>query len=850
MKTDFSSAGAVFCRYLVNRIFTRGAGSAEDGEYVSPDRPRDRFFIGRLSPVGVQSVTEEILENTEDFLARLNPCSMRMRFLLRGTSNTRVSIQPSLHVYTRVFPTYKRQLQEAQLVFARGDRATLMPAFRRVRPQIKPLDLCLTEHISKNKEIELSWDRDILAQVSDVYRGKPPHLVSRADLTSEETYLRFLGSISGDPILPNIRVSVIVSAEPVEDEHDLWEISLALVNRSVDSDPSGKDRLCDEVVFDAGFTVTLHGGCIEPYEFPALPKSYRFDRSMYGTGVNCAVVTEGDDPNRPTVLSTQAVPTYEQARFDHRRLKDTEATFEELAQSDCEAILRKIVIEMRRFDESDWEAKGQLLRRGLPGTEPEVMEFERDRDSFQNEIQRYEKGIECLQHPLAARAFSLMNRTFQLMGEDKGQDRWRLFQIVFIVSLLPSVVGRELPEYASDEEWDVTDVVWFPTGGGKTEAYLGLTAFALFFDRLRGRERGMTALYRFPLRLLSLQQFQRIVRMVAAANRIKSDEEIGGKLFTVGHWIGSGGSPNQITREDGTRYAKDPGLIRKYRKLAECPNPGCGDRGVSVRFDERKWCLQHVCPQCGVLPVFIVDHELYRYLPSVVVSTVDKMAVFGLQRRFANLMGWTRGFCSIHGYAPEDTCEICGKRNLPFRPIKDPVPALHVQDELHLLKEELGAFDAHYETSVMEMQKSVPGSARPWKTIAATATIEEYERHVEHLYLHRGRRFPTSGPTYEKTFFGETDQTRISRLFAGVIPSGLTHINAMVAILWYFHREIAQLRELSPDKFLSATGIGGLLEQEKVAKFLDQYEICLNYVLTKKAGDRWPSRLTPKLETI
>ena len=847
MRTDLSSAGAVFCRYLVNRIFTRGAGSAEDGEYVSPDRPRDRFFIGRLSPAGVQSVTEEILENTEDFLARLNPCSMRMRFLLRGTSDTRISVQPSFHVYTRVFPTYKRQLQEAKLVFAKGDIATLMPAFQRVRPRIKPLDLRLNDHISKTKEIKLSWDRDVLAQVSDVYRGNPPHLVSRADLTSEETYIRFLSSISGDPILPSIQVSMIVSAEPVEDANDLWEIGLALVNRSVDSDPSGKDRLYDEVVFDAGFTATLHGGFVEPYEFPALPKSYRFDRNIYGTGVNCAVVTEGVDSKHPTVLSTQAVPTYEQARFDHRRLKDTELTFEELAQSGCKALLRKIAIEMRRFDESAWEDKCQQLRRGLPGTEPEVKEFERDRGSFRSEIQRYEKGIECLQHPLAAKAFSLLNRTFQVMGEDKGQDRWRLFQIVFIVSLLPSVVGRELPEYASAEEWDVTDVVWFPTGGGKTEAYLGLTAFALFFDRLRGRERGMTALYRFPLRLLSLQQFQRVVRMVAAANRIKSDEKIGGKLFTVGHWIGSGGSPNQITRQEGTEYAEDPKLIQKYRKLAECPNPGCGDRGVSIQFDKRMWCLQHVCPQCGVLPVFIVDHELYRYVPSVVVSTVDKMAVFGLQRRFVNLMGWTRGFCSIHGYAPEDTCEICGKTNLPSRPIKDPVPTLHVQDELHLLKEELGAFDSHYETSIMEMQKSVPGSERPWKTIAATATIEEFERHVEHLYLHRGRRFPTSGPTYEKTFFGETDPTRISRLFVGVIPSGLTHINAMVAILWHFHREIAQLRELSPDKFLSVTGIGDLLQQEKVAKFLDQYEIGLNYVLTKRAGDQMAESLDAQI---
>lgn len=843
MGIDFSKPGAVFCRYLAGRIAASGSGAAEDGEYVSPDRPRDRFFIGRLSPSNPVSMAEEILESTEDFLARLNPCAIRLRFLLRGTPGTRISIRPSFHVYTRVFPNYERQLKDAELVLARGDKADLMPAFRRIRPKVEAIELLLEDLISQKKEIEIEWDRKAILEVPNLYLGKPPHKVKKNDLSSAEAYKAYLKNISGDPILPNIRITVIASAEAVEGLDDLWEISLGLVNRSVDSDPSGKDRLRDEVVFDARIEATLHNGFVEPYEFPALPKSYRFDRRMYGTGVNCAVVTGGTDPEHPTVLRTQAVPTYEQKRFDHREFDDIDAGFANLATTDCIPTLHRIAGEMRRFDTTEWGNKLHQLQKGLPKTELEVEEFERDRQLFRSEIDRFEKGIMCLHNPLATRAFALMNRTFQLMGEKKKHDHWRLFQIVFIVSLLPSVVGREYPEFASSDEWDITDVIWFPTGGGKTEAYLGLTVFALFFDRLRGRDRGVTAIYRFPLRLLSLQQFQRIVKTVAAANRIKSDERIDGRPFSVGHWIGSGGSPNQITKEEAREYAEDQNVIQKYRKLAECPNPGCEDRNIFMKFDERMMSLQHVCPKCGVLPVLIVDHELYRYLPSIVVGTVDKMAVFGMQRRFANLMGWTRGYCSVHGYAPEDQCEICDKKNLPMQPIRDPVPALHVQDELHLLKEDLGAFDSHYETSLMEMQKSIPGSQRPWKTIAATATIEEFERHVEHLYLHRGRRFPTSGPSYEKTFFAETDPYRSSRLFVGVIPSGLTHINAMVAILWYFHREIVQLRNLSPVEFLQVTGIEGLIPETGVDRFLDQYEIGLNYVLTKKAGDQMAESL-------
>jgi hypothetical protein len=303
--------------------------------------------------------------------------------------------------------------------------------------------------------------------------------------------------------------------------------------------------------------------------------------------------------------------------------------------------------------------------------------------------------------------------------------------------MLPAVVGREDPSAATPDEWEFADVIWFPTGGGKTEAYLGLTVFALFFDRLRGRTNGVTALYRFPLRLLSLQQFQRIVKVVVAAESLRREEHIGGDPFTVGHWIGSQGSPNRVSAEDAARLEEDSGrllddrtsaLTRKYRKISECPNLGCGNRKVFLKFDRARWSLLHVCPSCGALPVHIVDQELYRFLPSVIVGTVDKLAVLGQQRRFINLLGWTKGFCPDHGYAPENSCEIpgCNRHKLSERPIKDPVPALHIQDELHLLKEDLGAFDAHYETALLAMQREVPGSRVPWKNIAATATIEEF----------------------------------------------------------------------------------------------------------------------------
>ena len=253
MEIDFNSSGALFCNYLVKRITACGSGASEDGEYISPDRPRDRFFIGRLSPVGVVNVAEEILESSEDFLTRLNPCSMRMRFLLRGTLNTTISVCSSFHVYIRVFPDYERQLEDAELVFARTDKAELMPAFYRVQPKIKPIELSLADLIKGYNEIEVSWDRSAFDLVPFTYKGKPPHFVTKTDLSSEDSYKQFLKGISGNPIIPDIRVTIIASAESVGNDQDLWEISLALVNRSVDTDPSGKDRLSDEVIFNIFF---------------------------------------------------------------------------------------------------------------------------------------------------------------------------------------------------------------------------------------------------------------------------------------------------------------------------------------------------------------------------------------------------------------------------------------------------------------------------------------------------------------------------------------------------------------------------------------------------------------------
>ena len=109
-----------------------------------------------------------------------------------------------------------------------------------------------------------------------------------------------------------------------------------------------------------------------------------------------------------------------------------------------------------------------------------------------------------------------MNRTF--LKTSKKYSTWRLFQIVFIVSLVPDIAACDEDVLLDSQKAQTTlnevSLLYFPTGGGKTEAFLGVLIFNLFFDRYRGKECGVTSILRYPLRLLSVQQVQRLANVL------------------------------------------------------------------------------------------------------------------------------------------------------------------------------------------------------------------------------------------------------------------------------------------------------------------------------------------------
>ncbi len=254
-----------------------------------------------------------------------------------------------------------------------------------------------------------------------------------------------------------------------------------------------------------------------------------------------------------------------------------------------------------------------------------------------------------------------------------------------------------------------------------------------------------------------------------------------------------------------------------------------------------------------MLPVYIVDDDLYRYLPTVVVSTVDKLAQAGQNQRFSQILGRFNMFCEAHGASFYDSnrklCSAakehatqpatkCSGEQVFYGPFHDPGPSLLVQDELHLLCEELGTFDAHYETAAMEMSRSF--GLLPWKIIGATATIERFEDHAFGLYLRSSVQFPAPGPEAFRTFYFEPSPDEVGRIFLGLVGIGRKHTPSVTRTLAIFYLIIQKAREqASSDPRAASVKYGtGPLDRSGFRQLISDYELLLTYVLTRKGSDQ------------
>ncbi len=421
---------------------------------------------------------------------------------------------------------------------------------------------------------------------------------------------------------------------------------------------------------------------------------------------------------------------------------------------------------------------------------------------------RIEQGIALLRDGTCLEAFRIANRAMasaarqrfgiqdNIRPEDVNAPKWRAFQLAFILMNLeglfdPTSRGRK-----------VVDLLFFPTGGGKTEAYLGLAAFALVVRRLKHpgiSSAGVSILMRYTLRLLTLDQLGRAAALMCALElERKGNKALGEWPFEIGLWVGSAATPNKMGKaadkspgKDKTAYTK---LMRFQREPAKQPCP--------IPLEECPWCGEKFTPECfrmepnpkapldlvvscsntrcafsaangASLPIVGVDEPIYRRLPCFIIATVDKFAALPWTGRVGALFG------KVERYDKDGFYGVCD----PQRGARLPnglllPPDLIIQDELHLISGPLGTVAGIYEAAIERLCSRDAGNGKLLlpKIVASTATVRRADRQIRALFgRYETAIFPPPGPSRDDSFFAQTvpcGPEAPGRLYLGVAAQG------------------------------------------------------------------------------
>ncbi len=345
------------------------------------------------------------------------------------------------------------------------------------------------------------------------------------------------------------------------------------------------------------------------------------------------------------------------------------------------------------------------------------------------------------------RSFCLANEAIaesMRKARPKDSPMWRIFQLAFILIALPSTIER------GHADRGVLDLIWFPTGGGKTEAYLGLSAILLFYRRIADRSGGNrcpAVLTRYTLRLLTIQQFERAATMICAANVVsgRHPEFEGADDFSIGLFVGGDATPNNLTRAKQVISGEDDNDERcTTLPIQKCPwcKSDLHIHEQSVDDQEKRLvtpCSNDSCVFHAGLPLTVVDEEIYEHPPSIVIGTVDKFAMMAWEPQMRVLFGFG-------GSAPD----------------------LIIQDELHLISDALGTVTALYEGAIDFLTTTTAGMA---KIVGSTATIRRAEAQVRTLFNRSLAQFPPSGISAKDSFFYQVDEAE-NRLYVGLHCQG------------------------------------------------------------------------------
>ena len=686
----------------------------------------------------------------------------------------------------------------------------------------------------------------------------------------ESGQINLTGSVSTPKKVAAKLVTIFLSNNQVEKRLNKDEEALFQARLRVRS-PRGAAIFVSRNLALAPLRNRANGSSMEEQELAFL---YR-NRQEFAAGHNVSTRVERSksSPHLATAIETTFLPSYdlpvslenksaelaaleEKGAFDMKRLG-------KMKRAESIPLLRSFVDDYAAWIDATWNPLEEDAPEGFDeGT------IENLRGNCEAALKRLREGVDVLEkNDVAYRAFAFMNRVMAeqraryeavkefARADDEASKKhrapagvnhvypelplkkyrtpqycsWRPFQLAFILLTLPSLADPNHPDRTRENGDSVSgaplDLLWFPTGGGKTEAYLGLAAFAIAARRLQNEKDfsnydasgGTTVIMRYTLRLLTIQQFQRAATLFCAMERERlADVETWGKeRFTLGLWVGQKTTPNTSKQAqkylDGRdEYGSSP------LQFTRCP--WCG-RPVKAKDDvtsdettgaTRVFCSWTRGCEFGPdksddgIPVMTVDEEIYRRPPSMLISTIDKFAMLPWRNETRTLFGIHEKRCERHHLVwPGNDCDAIARhgkkkgdkgpapqivnvkeetKKIGYRP-----PDLVIQDELHLITGPLGSLAGLYEGAIDSLCAWTDAAGRRHyaKIVASTATARLAERQCRNLYNRAAKVFPPSGASVDDNYFNrQKEPTRDApgRRYLGVCAPGVTTQSGSVVL--------------------------------------------------------------------
>lgn len=483
------------------------------------------------------------------------------------------------------------------------------------------------------------------------------------------------------------------------------------------------------------------------------------EQVIYASGHGCAVYDELDNNNR-RVISTDFMPEYQVLQMMPSSGSDKGLfSMKYLSTVNQETIINQL---------NDWNDKYRLwINKRKQEAQKLPHEFHESADKnlskCEDTYERIKLAIECLYDNDVYKAFQLANLAMYMqrkqMTNAKDEDIcWYPFQLAFFLQELISFAEPK------NENRDKVDLLWFPTGGGKTEAYLGIAAFVIFYRRITKKElgAGVAVIMRYTMRLLTFQQFERAAAMICACEIIRNKYNIPGGEIGIGLWAGLALTPNKL--ENADKILKGiPDPIEESsnpKQFEKCPwcHAELTDDNYSVDMIKHRMHITCSKPKCAFhkgIPVYLIDEEIYYHKPTYIVATVDKFAQVALNEDTFSLFGDTTNF-------------------IP--------PELIIQDELHLISGPLGTITGIYEAAFKRMceYKGIPA-----KIVASTATIRNAKEQILALYASDYSQFPPQGLSVNDSYFAiqSTEEQRPGRLYVGCMATGTSPTTMMIRVM-------------------------------------------------------------------